>query len=286
MAALPNQLADEGLWSSLFAATPRNEFFAALFILGIANGLGPPVIQSIMTSGLVSAFFGTFAISLIVWVASFVGIRFIYSDRAERLHSSDIVAGAGFLAAVILPVRELSWLAIAALSLYILLFPSPSLCGRRGAIILLATTIPMLWSRMLFHFFANRILAVDAWFVGWVLGTPRIGNVVSFADHSGTLVIMPACSSLANMSLALLCWVTISQSVRHQWQPADTLWCLLACVSVLAVNVTRMSIMGLSQSYFEFVHSEWGDEIANVIILSFIVGISLLGVRRDLPARV
>jgi hypothetical protein len=44
----------------------------------------------------------------------------------------------------------------------VLLFTDPSLSQKRGALILLATTVPMLWSRLLFRFFANFILEIDA----------------------------------------------------------------------------------------------------------------------------
>jgi len=74
-----------------------------------------------------------------------------------------------------------------------------------GATILLATTVPMLWSRLFFDLFANFALDVDASLAGWMLGTHRTANMVEFADHSGTLVIFPSCSSLANVSPALLC---------------------------------------------------------------------------------
>ena len=89
-----------------------------------------------------------------------------------------------------------------SLSLYILVSADVA-TSRRGAFILLATTVPMLWSRVLFHLFANFILGVDASLVSWILGTHRIGNAVEFADSSAQLVIFPACSSLANASLAV-----------------------------------------------------------------------------------
>src|SRR6266478_672051 len=39
--------------------------------------------------------------------------------------------------------------------------------------------------RLLFQFFANLILQIDASLVGWTLGTHRTGAVVGFADGSG-----------------------------------------------------------------------------------------------------
>jgi hypothetical protein len=65
--------------------------------------------------------------------------------------------------------------------------------------ILLALTVPMLWSPLLFRCFSETILEVDASLVGRMLGTTQAGNMVRFADGSGELVIFPACSSIANL---------------------------------------------------------------------------------------
>src|SRR5262249_13189151 len=153
--------------------------------------------------------------------------------------------------------------AVTALSLYILLFTAANEARRRGAIILLAMTVPMFWSRLLFYLFGNVILKMDASLVGLMLGTQRSGIMVEFADHSGTLLIHPPCSSLANVSLAMLCWVTISQGVGRRWCCQDIAWCLFACTSVVAVNVTRISLMGLSYSHYDTIHSAVGDTVTN-----------------------
>jgi len=263
----------------------RNDFFGGLYILACANGLGAQVIQSVNKLGCALAVFNTFEISVIVWIACLVGVLFILGDREEIICSCDIAVGAGILLLTILPIGALSWLAIATLSLYILLFTNASLPRRNGAIILLATTVPMFWSRLLFKFFANPILEIDASLVAWLLGTGRAGNVVGFTDGSGALVILSGCSSLTNMSLAFLCWITISQSVYHRWSPQDALWCFLVCVSAVAVNVTRISLMGLSEWHYDLIHSQWGDTVGNLIIVVLAVGISLLGLRRDLLCR-
>jgi hypothetical protein len=50
--------------------------------------------------------------------------------------------------------------------------------------------------------------------------------------------------------------------------------------------VTRLSLMGLSQWHYEALHSPWGEAAGNAIMLALIVGISVLGVRRDFFQRV
>jgi exosortase/archaeosortase family protein len=121
--------------------------------------------------------------------------------------------------------------------------------------------------------------------VASLLGTSQTGNMVQFADGSGSMVVLPRCSSLANMSLAFLCWITITQWTKHRWTATDLFWSAFACVSVIAVNVTRISLMGISRSYYDAIHSDWGDMVTNSIMLALMVGISVLGCRREFFAR-
>lgn len=263
----------------------RGEFFAGLFALGCLSGLAARVIQSINKLGWVEAFFETFEVSVLVWVSCAAGVYLVLQDRTIGIRSFELAIGAAFAFLVILPIGALSWLAVTALGFYVIIFTeNPS--SRRGAFILVATTVPVLWSRLLFQFFADFILRMDASLVGWLLHTPRTGDIVEFADGSGVLVILPSCSSLANMSLAFLCWVTVSRLVDHKRSTHDVFWCLLACASVIAVNVTRMSLMGLSQWHYETFHSDLGAAVSNILMLGLILGCCLLGVRREFFQRI
>ena len=264
----------------------RDEFFAALFILGYFNGLGSVIVYSVRAMGWTDAVLSAFGISAIVWIACFGGTKLILRERMDKIRPLDLVLGFALLIPISLPIEKLSWLAITILSLYVLLFTNPSSSRRRGAVILLAITVPMLWSQMLFRYFANPILDIDASLVGWLLGTRNTGNVVPFADQSGSLVIAPYCSSLANVSLAFLAWVTISQWLPRRSSLKDLYWCFLAAASVIAVNVTRLGLMGLSQTHYETIHSQWGNSITNWLIFGLTVGICLLGVTREFFSRV
>jgi hypothetical protein len=285
-AATTNDLTGQtgGLVAALRRSIPRDEFFAGLYILGCANGLLGRIILSFNFDDWIGAVLGV-DINAIVLFAAFAGVSALLGEKKDEIRAADLAIAVIFLGLVILPIFPLSWVAVTGLSLYILLFANGGSERRRGAIILFALTVPMLWSRLLFQLFAKPILDIDATLVAWLLGTERIGNMVDFADGSGLMVVMPACSSLANMSLAFLCWVSITQWAKHQWSAMDLVWSSLACASVIAVNVTRITLMGFSHSHYEAIHSQWGDLVTNSVMLGLMVGFSVLGARRELFSR-
>ncbi len=182
----------------------RSEYFAALCLLGIANGIGSRAIQAVARYGLVEAVYSTFDISALVWIACAVAIGLIIEEQGDRITPIDMAVGAGFLVVIALPFGGASWFGLAALGIYLVLVASDASSRRRGAKILIAITVPMLWSRLLFRLFSEQILQIDASLVGHVLGTATTSNVVQFADGSGNLAILPACSSLSGLSLVIL----------------------------------------------------------------------------------
>jgi len=278
----PTTAPTRSLFLTLRRSLPRDEFFAALYIVGCANGLGLNIIRSLISGDWTG---GVQNISAIVLFACFAGVALLLRDKSDEIRPIDLGVGVVFLALIIFPVTELNWVAVTGLSFYILLFANDGSVRRRGALILLALTVPMIWSKLLFSFFAKIFLEIDASLVGWLLGTARTGNIIGFADGSGNMVILPACSSLANVSLAFLCWVSVAEWVGHQRSRQDIFWCLLACASVVAVNVARISLMGLSHWHYLTFHYGWGATAANTITLALTVGITLLGVRREVFSR-
>jgi hypothetical protein len=110
----------------------RNEFFAGLYILACANGLGSAVIESVNRDGWADALLSTFGISAIVFIACVAGVSSMLQEKSEEIRSADLVVGAGVLVLVILPISATSWLALSALSFYILLFTSADSSRRRA----------------------------------------------------------------------------------------------------------------------------------------------------------
>ena len=274
--------ATSGILSVLFRPMYRDEFIAGLFILYCANGLGSSIIASVDAVGWSDAILSTFEISVIVWISCIGGVGLILGERSDEIRRSDLVVGGALLIPVALPIGALSWLAVTILSLYVIYFTRPPSSRQRGAMILLAVTVPMLWSHLLFRYFANFILQIDASFVSFLLGTLRSDNLVRFADGSGSLLVLPYCSSLHNVSLTILSWVAINQWLARRPMASDWQWIIVAGLTVVTINVTRLSLMGLSIKHYQAIHSFWGQTITNLLILCAIGGICWIGARREL----
>ena len=287
MTATSNELTapSRGLVAALRHSMPRNEFFACLYILACANGLLGRTIYALNLEGWRGAVVG-FELNVIVLSACFAGVYLIATSNRNQIRILDLVVALGFLGLVLLPIYAMSWVAVTGLSLYILFFANDGAERRRGALILLALAVPMLWSRLLFQFFARFLLELDATMAAWMLGTERIGNLVRFADNSGYMVITPACASVGNMTYAFLCWVVVSQWVNHRWRRIDFLWLFLACASVVAINATRIALIGHSQANFQLIHmNQYSEAVLSTVFLCLIIGFSIIGARRELFAR-
>jgi hypothetical protein len=278
--------------AGLSVALARTDLFAALCILGFANGSVGRVQGAVLYDGAAAALFETFNISAIVWVAFLVCPTMLLRAPREAPRRADLIVSAGVLTPILLPFAPLSWVALTGLALYMLCDVlaaggrQPPFPMQRAGWILLATTGAMFWGRLLLFAASSPILGADAQLVGWLAGTETVGNTVRFAGAEGYVVIAPYCSSLANISLAILCWVLFAQWRGLGWSWRNAVWCLLACFSVVAINVTRIGLMVLHEGKFDLIHGPIGATIASWLSMAAVLGICAWGTRHARLARV
>jgi hypothetical protein len=254
--------------------------------LAVANGLEASVANSVDAQDWAEALLNTFNVSAVVWIACFAAAGLLYASRVrEGITIPDAVIGVGILLMTILPFARLSWLALAALSLYMLSVTPAQSPRHRGALIALAITGPMLWGPALMEIFGPPILQADAILVSTLIGTDRVGSVFSGAIGADGLsthfAVFPGCSSVHGISIAVLAWVTIRNVLGSAWSVRYLACGLLAVISVLAVNVSRLSLIGLFPAYYSAIHGWPGSGIAAWLSLALVVAIPLLGIRRE-----
>ena len=265
-------------------STTRDELFAGLCILACANGLWGRVLMAVREAGWWGAVF-SLDISAIVLFACVGAVWLMLRDKSGDIRATDLAVTVVLIIFIILPIFALSWVALTGLSLYILLFASGSSSRKRGAVLMLAITVPMLWVPLLIQFFERSILKLDASLVAWVIGSHQIGNMVAFSQGIGYVQIAPACSSITNLALAFLCWIGVMQLAYRRWSPEDIFWAFLVCSSAVAINVTRIALVAHSREYYELFHNQYWDltsTIANILTMAAAVGFSVLGARREL----
>jgi len=272
---------------SLFSrAVSRDAFFAGLFILLCTNGLAARVFGVIHVLGSLQGVLATFNISVFVWIACIAGPWLLLSSKCEeKITTADAIVGLAAMGFALVPLASLSWLALAGLALYVLWHSHPGSERRRGALILLALTGPMLWGPLLIDMFAQLIARADAIIVADLIGTQRLGNVINFVHETKTFQVAPGCSSLHGVSLAVLAWMTITKTIRPAPSPCGLGWCALAVLSVVAVNDFRLCLIGLYPAHFDTIHGTFGSMIVSWASFALIVTISLLGVRREIFTR-
>ncbi len=273
------------LFSNSGQAFGRGEFFAGLFILGFSNGIFERITRAIAEGAIESEILDTFGISVLVWVACFIAVSLLLRQASEPATRKDLILGLAITAAALVPSSKASWIALTGLGLYGLRCFKSDSAAHRAAFVILAVTVPMFWSRLVFATLSELILQADAILVSLIVGTERVGNTIGFADNSGYLDILPGCSSLANVSLAVLGWALFTQALTRRPCLKDVWWCLAACAAVIAINVTRIALMGLHPEHFELFHGTVGASVASFLALAAIVGVNLIRVRGDHFAR-
>ena len=203
-------------FANIGQAVRRGEFFAGLFILGFSNGIFERIASAIENGTIANAILGTFGISVLIWVACFIAVSLLLRQPPEPVTRNDLILGVAVTVAALVPSAKASWIALTGLGLYGLRCFEPGAPARRAAFVILAVTVPMFWSRLAFAMLSDLILQADAILVSLIVGTERVGNTIGFADHSGYLFILPACSSLADVSLAVLGWAPFTQALRRR----------------------------------------------------------------------
>jgi hypothetical protein len=255
-----------------------NVVFAGLAVTGFLNG-SVLRMKNALSDDPVGAVLGTFGISVIVWVGIGFATAFLWASTGREFSRRDACMALGAFALFLVPAAPFSWIGLTLIAVYIMRGAAPASIHRRGAAILLAVTVPMFWSRLAFSLFGDVLLRIDAALVSAATGGYRVGNAIAFADGWGYYWIAPACSSVANISLAFLVYV-LAREIPSGERRLPFRYGLLAIFSVVALNIARMGITGISRAHYDLMHGPLGATLAGWLSLAAMTGICWWGVHR------
>lgn len=263
------------------SALSRNALVAALAIAGLTNALAPRMVGSVLEVGWYNAVLSTFDISAVVWISCVLLLDLLISGPAVPLGQRDRAVALACGLAFVVPLGQLSWVALTLLSLYLGLTSASGSALRRAALLLFMLTLPTFWLRLVMAFASGPLLHLDAVLVATLVGQQAVHNTVPFADGSGTLWIAPPCSSALNVLLTLLCGVAFATANGLRWSWRFTGWTVVALLGVVAVNTGRLAMLALFPSHFSTLHGAEGAAVFSLLIFVVMIGTFWLAVRHE-----
>lgn len=258
----------------------RSDLLSALFAMGFANGVSKNVFEAIQLNGFSTALGLTFGISVLIWLCAILAFVVLHKSDERSLLPGDAEVAAILVGMFFIPISYVSWVAVSLLAAREFFLSSPGSSRRTAAVLMFASTVPLFWSRLIFSLFSGVILQADALLVSAISGTERIGNAVAVHGSTGYLWIQPGCSSFANMSLAFLCWIMCTQFAGRTRTSADYVYCCLACLAVVIINVARICLVALRPDLYGLIHGPIGITTFSYLTVLVVTVICVIGVRR------
>jgi hypothetical protein len=149
-----------------------------------------------------------------------------------------------------------------------------------------AVAVQAVWAPLVFSKISFLLLQVDAGVVGWLLGLfvqgASWGGTVVYTPGGHNVAITSPCASFHNLSLASLCWVTLTMLHRPHWVKSDIYVGLVAALIQFGFNVWRLVFVCLSMPMYEFWHEGFGKHIfSGVATACAIIFVQVALLRQD-----
>jgi hypothetical protein len=231
----------------------RGSAFAAAGVLAALNAQATQIISTLTYQSPVEAVTGLAGISAVVWVAMVAAWK-IGAESHRRMRGADVAVLAIVVALACLPLSFAAQAGLLLCGVYLFSTSAGGEAGRRAALVLLSLTGPLIWGRILLNMFAGPILSFDAHIVGAVIGSSVDGNVFYTAGAGRRFVIGDLCSSVHNISLAIVLWTTAAMLFQIRLDRGYFAIGFAMAAFMFALNIARLATIGLFPAYFTFLH--------------------------------
>jgi len=263
-------------------ALSRGRLYAAAMGLLLANAAAGKAIEALAASGVPGGLLDGLGQSWAFWFAFAATVGLALRDEPQPAKPRDLWVCAPAALCALVPVSPVAGAACTGLAGAILIDRSQGPRVRAAAMILLAVSVQLVWSRIVMLFFVQPLATVDAHMVGALIGRPVHGHDVQFADGERMMSILGACTSVQNASVALMLFVAIVRSFRPLPVASEIGYFLGAFLSVVAINIARLALMAQSLEMFHLVHGPAGESVVNMIITVNGLGWAAVSVRREI----
>jgi len=253
-----------------------------LFLAGFLNANIARIADSIATYGLGAAAAQGFGVSWVVWIAAAFAIGVGLRAEPQALGRRDWLIGIVCAGLIAWPTERLSMLAVTLLSLHAFFSPPRDVQLRAAAMIMAAIAVNGLWTDVLLLFVSEPLLAFDAHLVAWVMNVPVSGNVLVLNEGGAGLTIGMQCSFVANASLALLLWITVTRALRPAPVATEIYYGAAIFLAVIIVNTIRIAFMTVDPDWIILFHGNVGAQYISLATMALTLLIAGFGLRREL----
>jgi len=249
----------------------RKTLHLIVALLGCVNLLSYEVISTTLSKGWSDVLMTTFGVSIVVWLAIVLASRLVLKSSVEPAGKIDY--GLACIACLLYLIPS-SFVASVAMGTYTLIQVFRRHASARATAGLLIFLI-IAWRgpliNLLFSLFSKQLLTFDAILTTQVLNlfhmsADRVGNIINTAGQH-VVIILRVCSPFTNISLAMLGWVAVTRTLFPVWQKIDLWVGLLLAVTIIVSNTIRISIMAVGIDYYHFMHTGYGKDIYEMVVL-------------------
>ena len=232
----------------------RGSVFAAAGILAALNAEAGQILSTLTYQSTLEAITGLAGISAVIWAAMIAAWSIGSEERRRMRGPRDALVLALVIALAFVPLSYASQAGLLLCASYLYATSRAHDPARRAALVLLALTGPLIWGRILLNLFAAPILSFDAHVVGAVIGTSVDGNIFRAATGNGRFVIGDLCSSVHNMSLAIVLWTAAAMLFNIRIDRQYVAVGAAMAGFMFALNIARLATIGLYPDYFTYLH--------------------------------
>lgn len=216
----------------------------------------------------------------------FGGVVSLYLLSRGRPSNASLLDWLGCACAILVACIGFIGSSITLFAFYLFVRDRHDLNTRAAGAVGAALAVQVAWAPLVFSKISFLLLPIDAGVVGWL-----VSQFVPGASWAGTVVYTPSghdvaitsqCASFHNLSLASLCWVTLSMLHRPYWVKSDLYIGLVAALIQFGFNIWRLVFVCLSLPMYEFWHEGFGKHIFSAIATACaIIFVQISLVRRD-----
>lgn len=260
----------------------QSHLLVCVSLIGLLNASIKPALLMVQQKGLLTSLLQGFGISIVVWASVAMALIKIRQSPTLLSNNRNLFIIILVLIAFQLPSSTISWLSLAAFAAVISFDSRNDFTTRVGGKILLAVALREPVSSNLLQLFSPVLLEFDAVMVQNLLGLIQIhthvsGNVIENI-HGGSLIVLESCSSLINLSYALLCWYALSRFFMPEFRRKTFLSGFFVAVFIIILNQSRLALMLQDKDMIDFFHGLIGGGLYGVLILPIVVIITLRGI--------